>query len=392
MQGSHEYDLVLYGATGFTGSLTADYLAKRLAAGGSFTWAIAGRNQEKLSRLAEQLAQTSGAEDRGPDVVVASAADLDALRSMAERARVVITTVGPYDRYGEPLVRACVDGGADYLDITGEPQFVRRLIDRYDGEAREKGLRLVNCCGFDSVPHDLGALLTVRQLPADEPLTVEGLVFGAGELSGGTWHSAVNAFAQLRTTARSLGSLRAPEGRRVRGSRRGVHYEKKVGAWAAPLLTIDPWIVLRSACAMDEYGPDFRYGHYVRVRSLPKLAAGAAALSGMVAMAQLKPTRDLLLKLKKPGDGPSEKRRARSRFEVVFLGRSAGGSEARVEVAGGDPGYGETSKMLAESALCLVEDRDQLPERHGILTPAMAFENLLVDRLRAADMRLQVIG
>ena len=389
MSTASEFDIVVYGATGFTGALTADYLARQLAAGKSFSWAIAGRSEDKLRRRVEELAQLT---DQAPEIVVASAGDPASLREMAERARVVITTVGPYDRYGEPLVQACVEGGADYVDITGEPQFVRRLLENHDAAAREKGLRLVNCCGFDSVPHDLGAMLTARELPSDEPMTIEGLVFGAGEMSGGTWHSAVNAFAQIRTTAKSLGSLRAPAGRRVRGSRRGVHFEKKVDAWAAPLMTIDPWIVLRSACAMDEYGPDFRYGHYVRVRSLPKLAIGAAALSGAVAMAQLKPTRNLLLKLKKPGDGPDEKKRSRSRFEVVFLGRSKGGQQARVEVSGGDPGYGETSKMLAESALSLVEDRDNLPERFGILTPAMAFEELLVERLRAADMCFEVMG
>ncbi|MEM1178779.1 MAG: saccharopine dehydrogenase NADP-binding domain-containing protein [Acidobacteriota bacterium] len=382
-----DYDLVLFGATGFTGGLTAEYLARQAPDG--VRWAIAGRSPEKLKRRADELAEIAG---ETPSILVASADDSKALRELAERTRVVITTVGPYDRYGEPLVEACVAGGADYVDITGEPQFVRRLMNRHGAAAESAGVRIVNCCGFDSIPHDLGALLAVQQLPPDEPMQVAGLVFGAGEFSGGTWHSAVNAMAQLRTTAKSVGSVRAPAGRRVRGSKRGVHYEKKVNAWAAPLMTIDPWIVLRSAGAIDSYGPDFKYGHYVRVRSLPKLAVGAAALTGVVAMAQLKPTRNLLLNLKKPGDGPSEGKRSRSRFEVVFLGTSAGGDTVRVEVSGGDPGYGETSKMLAESALCLIEDRDQLPQRHGILTPAMAFENLMIERLRRAEMRFEVMG
>ncbi|MEO1365545.1 MAG: saccharopine dehydrogenase NADP-binding domain-containing protein [Acidobacteriota bacterium] len=382
-----DFDLVLYGATGFTGGLTAEYLARH--AGADVRWAIAGRSPDKLARRASELAEIAG---EAPATLVASADDAASLRELAERTRVVATTVGPYDRYGEPLVEACIAGGADYADITGEPQFVRRLMERHGAAAEKAGVRIVNCCGFDSIPHDLGALLAVRQLPADEPIQMAGLVFGAGEFSGGTWHSAVNAMGQLRTTAKSVGSVRAPAGRKVRGSRRGVHYEKKVDAWAAPLMTIDPWIVLRSACAIADYGPDFRYGHYVRVRSLPKLAVGAAALTGVVALAQTKLTRNLLLNLKKPGDGPSERKRSRSRFEVVFLGTSAGGGKVRVEVSGGDPGYGETSKMLAESALCLLQDRDRLPERAGILTPAMAFEDLMIERLRAADMRFQVMG
>ena len=168
MSTASEFDIVVYGATGFTGALTADYLARQLAAGKSFSWAIAGRSEDKLRRRVEELAQLT---DQAPEIVVASAGDPASLREMAERARVVITTVGPYDRYGEPLVQACVEGGADYVDITGEPQFVRRLLENHDAAAREKGLRLVNCCGFDSVPHDLGAMLTARELPSDEPMT-----------------------------------------------------------------------------------------------------------------------------------------------------------------------------------------------------------------------------
>ncbi|MEM6792956.1 MAG: saccharopine dehydrogenase NADP-binding domain-containing protein [Acidobacteriota bacterium] len=390
MPETRDFDVVLFGATGFTGALTAERLA-RASAERPLRWAIAGRSREKLEKVAADL-EGLGAEGRPPEIRVASADDAGALRALAASTRVIATTVGPYDRYGEPLVAAAVEEKTDYVDITGEPRFVARMLRTYDSRARDAGLRIVNCCGFDSVPHDLGALLTVRQLPSDEGLRVEGVVHGIGQLSGGTWHSAIQAFASWRQSAKAVSRVRARRGRRVRGSWRGVHYEKKVGAWAAPLQTIDPWIVLRTAGALEEYGPDFRYGHFVRVRSLPRVAAGAAALGGVFALAQTGPTRRLLYSLRKPGEGPDAERRALSRFEVVFLGRSEGGSFVRVEVSGGDPGYGETSKMLAESALCLVHERPRLPERCGVVTPAMAFDDVLIERLRAAGMRFEVMG
>src|SRR5690606_16892228 len=227
------------------------------------------------------------------------------------------------------------------LDITGEPQFVDRTIERYDAEARERGVKIVSCCGFDSIPHDLGVLFTVEQLPRGVPLKIEGFVRSRGTFSGGTWHSAIRAFGQAREYARSRKKAPRQDGeRRVRGVRPAVHYEKEIGAWACPLPTIDPQVVLRSARLLDEYGPDFTYGHYVRVKRLPTLVAGVAAVGTLFALAQLPPTRSLLLKVKDRGEGPSEEQRARSWFRVTFLAR-AGGRTLLTEVAGGDPGYTE---------------------------------------------------
>ncbi|HEY8431493.1 MAG TPA: saccharopine dehydrogenase, partial [Sandaracinaceae bacterium] len=313
-------------------------------------------------------------------------------RSMAAATRVLATTVGPFEHHGELVLRACVKEGTDYLDITGEPLFVQRAIDRYDAEARERGLKIVSCCGFDSIPHDLGVLFTIDRLAPRGPVTIEGIVRSRGTISGGTWHSAIHAFSNAAEYARMRRQKRrAPEGgRRVRGLPPRVRYEREVGGWIAPLPTIDPEVVLRSARLLDEYGPDFAYGHYVCVKRLTTLAAGAAVVSGVVALAQIPPARALLLKVKDPGEGPSEEQRARAWFRVTFLAQS-GDRRIVTEVSGGDPGYGETSKMLAESALCLALDRERTPALSGVITPAAAMGRPLIERLTRAGIAFRVV-
>lgn len=379
------YDLILFGATGFTGKLTAEYLA-RVAATLPLRWAIAGRDAGKLEKVAVELGAVAG---KPPAVVLAAVDDPAALRRMAGSTRVLATTVGPYDRYGDAVVEACVLAGTNYCDITGEPAFVARTLERWHTTAREAGLKIVSCCGFDSIPHDLGAWLTARALPADQPITVEAFVRMEGKFSGGTWHSAINAFAR---PGRSLGlRVSAEGGRKVRGLQQRPHFEKKVGEWVAPMPTIDPWIVLRSAAALPEYGPEFRYSHNVCTGSLWGLTKGMTAVGGILALSQMSLTRNWLLSLQPSGTGPSEGRRSRSHFEVLFFGRAANGAKAHVVVSGGDPGYTETSKMLAESALALAFDGESLPAACGVLTPTVALGEPLIERLRRAGLKLDLV-
>lgn len=390
MSSQRPYDLLLFGATGFTGGLTAEYLAGR--AGPECRWAVAGRSGDRLRELRARLEESVPGGSL-PDLVEARLDDVASLRAMAASARVVATTVGPFAEYGEPVVAACVAEGSHYADITGEPDFVARVVETHGAAAAAAGLRLVSCCGFDSVPHDLGVLLTVRQLPADAALSVDGFVRARGGLSGGTWRSAVEAMAQmplLRSRRPRRPSQPASQPRRARPARQHVHYDRAFGEWVAPLPTIDPEVVLRSARELAEYGPDFRYGHYLRVGSLPRLVAGAALVGSIFTLSKLPPARRLLLSLRPSGAGPDAEERARSAFSVVFRGRG-GGRRAVVEVRGGDPGYGETSKMLAESALCLAFDADRLPRRFGVLTPAAAMGDALLERLRAAGLVFEVL-
>jgi short subunit dehydrogenase-like uncharacterized protein len=372
-----EHDVVVFGATGFTGTLTAEYLAGAAEAG---RWAIAGRSRQKLEHVREGLSADV-------PLIVADVEDLASIRALAESTRVVITTVGPYIHYGEPLVAACAAAGTHYVDLTGEPEFVDLMWLRHHQQAQRTGAKLVHSCGFDSIPYDLGALYSVEQLPEGVPIRLEGFVRVGGTISGGTLHSAVHIMGRLRQ-GRQVATQRRrmearPEGRRVRGITSPPHRDEVAGGWVLPAPTIDPVTVLRSARALDRYGPDFSYAHYIVAKRLPMAAGLAAGVGGAVALAQLPPTRNLLLKLKDPGEGPSPEQRAKGWFSVKFRGEG-GGRRVITEVSGGDPGYGETSKMLAESALCLAHD--DLPDRAGQLTPAVAMGQALIDRLVAAGI------
>jgi short subunit dehydrogenase-like uncharacterized protein len=389
MENSRQFDLALFGGTGFTGGLTAEYLAAHAPA--EMRWALVGRNRSKLDALAARLA-TAAPEAPKPEVIVADAADRQALREVAEASRVVVTTVGPYALYGEPLVAACAAAGTDYADLTGEPEFVDRTWVEHHAEAERTGARLVHCCGFDSIPHDLGAYFTVQQLPEGVPLTVNGYVRSNARFSGGTFHSAINGFGRARQTLAAAKERRRQEprteGREVHAAPARLGRDERVGGWTVPLPTIDGAVVRRSAAALERYGPDFTYGHHMVAKHLATVGAigGAVGTAGM--LAQLPPTRKLLLKMKAPGEGPSEAERERSWFKVVFVGEG-GGRRVVTEVRGGDPGYGETSKMLAESGLCLAFD--QIPERAGQLTTAVAMGDALLERLQKAGIAFQVL-
>jgi short subunit dehydrogenase-like uncharacterized protein len=403
-----EYDVVLFGATGFTGGLTAEYLAG--AANGT-RWALAGRNQAKLEAVRERLTEVDPAAGRLA-LLKADIGDADSIRRVAESARVVITTVGPYIHYGEPLVAACAAAGTDYVDLTGEPEFVDLMWLRYHEQAVRSGARLVHSCGFDSIPHDLGALYTVDQLPEGVPIKVEGFVRASGGISGGTYHSAVHIMARLRQGRRVAGQRRKLEGRSDGRTIKGItgppRHDDVAGGWIMPVPTIDPIVVLNSARALARYGPEFSYGHYLVAKRLGMLAGFAAGAGTVAALAQLPPTRNLLLKFKDPGDGPSAEQREKAWFRVRFHGQAGEplGNQPRpngsrlpdpaddrrqvvTEVSGGDFGYGESSKMLAESALCLAHD--DLPERAGQLTTAVAMGQSLIDRLQRAGIEFRTL-
>ncbi len=384
-----QYDLALFGATGFTGGLTAEYLAANAPDG--LRWALVGRNRAKLEAVRARLAAASPGAPV-PDLTEADAADGAALTEVAESTRVVITTVGPYALYGGPLVAACAAAGSDYVDLTGEPEFVDRMWIEHHAEAQRSGARLVHCCGFDSIPHDLGAYFTVRQLPEGVPLKVNGYVRSNASFSGGTYHSAINGFARARQTIGAAKERRRgeprPSGREIHSTGFGIRRDSELGGWVVPLPTIDGAVVRRSAAALDRYGPDFTYGHHMVAKRLSTIAALGAGVGTVAALAPLPPTRKLLLKLKSPGEGPGEAERAKSWFKVRFVGEG-GGERVVTEVSGGDPGYGETSKMLAGSALCLAFD--ELPDTAGQVTTAEAMGDALLTRLQGAGISFRVI-
>jgi short subunit dehydrogenase-like uncharacterized protein len=381
------FDVVLFGATGFTGTLVARELAAR-SVGGALRWAIAGRDRDKLERVRSEVSARCPTLTE-PGVIVARSDDPNALASMAAQTRVVATTVGPYDLLGDALVAACVETRTDYVDITGEPTFWKRTIAQQHERAAERGVLVVSCCGFDSIPHDLGAYFVAKQLAraapgTDGPLEIDAFVRVSGSPSGGTWASAINALANIRSRGGGAGD-------RPNTARPRIHHEPAVDQWVVPFPSVDPLVVRRSARYCEIFGTAFTYRHYLQVKSLPKLAQLIAGVGVVTALAQTKPTRALLLRWRGSGEGPSDDERAQSKFVVTLLGR-AGDRRVRVEVSGRDPGYGLTAMMLTEAALTLAQDRERLPHRGGVLTPASGLHEPLLERVQRGGLSFRLVG
>ncbi|GAA1202445.1 saccharopine dehydrogenase family protein [Prauserella alba] len=384
-----QYDIVVFGATGFTGGLTAEYLAAHVPNG--CRWALAGRNTGRLEAVRERLSAIDPACADLP-LLQADVTNSESLRAVAESARVVVTTVGPYLHYGEPLVAACAEAGTDYVDLTGEPEFVDRMYLAHHETARRTGARLVHACGLDSIPYDLGAYFTVGQLPDDTPTTVAAQIRANAEFSGGTFASALTAFSRARhmtdVAKRRRRADPRPADREIRTPGGPPTRDAETGRWLVPMPTLDPQIVARSAAALPRYGTSFTYRQSAAMKRLTTLVATGAGLGVLAVAAQIPPARNALSRIRKPGDGPSAQRRARSWFQVRFTGE-AGGKRVVTEVAGGDPGYDETAKMLSESAMCLAFD--QLPDTAGQVTTAVAMGDSLVTRLQNAGLRIRVL-
>ncbi len=387
---ARDHDIVIFGATGFTGELTAAYLAEHAPMG--LRWALAGRNQGKLEKVRSRLATIDPGLAELP-LLQADSTDAESLRAVAESTRVVITTVGPYLLHGEPLVAACAEAGTDYLDLTGEPEFVDQMFLTHHDRAVETGARIVHAAGFDSIPHDLGAWFTVQELGSTDPITLRGVVRAGGMASGGTFHSAMEAMSRPKQMREAMVARRRKEGRPVGRKSRAVagkpHRDRVLGLWLLPLPTIDPFVVARSGVSLPSYGPDFRYSHYAGLKTLRYTVGGVLAVGGLAVSAQIPPLRNFLKGRIKQGDGPSKSRRDKSWFTVDFVGESAGRT-VRTRVSGGDPGYDETAKMLAESALCLALDDN--PQTSGQVTTAYAMAENLLTRLQKAGISFDVVA
>lgn len=386
MTKDREFDITLFGATGFTGALVADYLDVHAPAHAKI--ALAGRNRAKLDDVAARMSREVGI----IDVDVTSPLSVAA---MAEASSVVLTTVGPYILYGEPVVKACAEAGSDYVDLTGEAEFVDLMYLKYNDLAVTSGARLVHACGFDSIPHDLGAQFTVEQLPEASALSIRAYVTMNGTFSGGTAASALEAMSRL-------GEAKKVHARRVAAEAKNSNRHARIvvarpgkspdtGHWAVPMPTVDPQIVVDSARRLERYGPDFSYSHSLNTRTLLGTTSTVAGIGLIAGLARIAPVRKWLSKRVPPGTGPSPEKRAQSHFAVRFYG-DGGGQSVVTEVRGGDPGYGETAKMISESALCLAFD--ELPPTSGQQTTASAMGAVLRARLEAQGIifRLKGVG
>lgn len=377
------YDIALLGATGFTGGLIAHYLDQY--APSTTRIVLAGRNPAKLESV-------TGGLGRRIQVVRVDVTDPVSVRELAESTRVLITTVGPYIEHGEPVVAACAAAGTDYLDLTGEPEFLDQMYLKYHATAAGTGARLIHACGFDSMPHDLGAQFTVEHLPEDVPLTVSGTVRFKGTFSGGTVASALTTMSRYRSGksvhAQRVRTEPVAAGRRARTITARFGKNPEGNGWVLPMPTIDPQIVVQSARGLPRYGPDFSYSHRMAVPN-PVVGVGMALGAGaLFGVSHIRVAREALLRRRPSGSGPTEAQRAAAWFTVRFVGEG-GGKKVITEVAGGDPGYTETSKMISEAALCLAHD--DLPPTSGQVTTAMAMGGVLRRRLEEAGMTFRIL-
>ena len=399
MENNRELDVVIWGATGFTGALVAEYLRDQYGVGNDLRWAIAGRSPDKLAELKKRLGDACDA----LPVLRADSHDEASLREMIGKTRVVITTVGPYALHGEKLVSACVEGGTHYCDLAGETQFIRRMIDKYSDAARESGARILHCCGFDSVPSDMGVWFLQtesRRLRGSTCSSIKLLVKAAkGGLSGGTFSSMFNLMEEARNDRELARTITHPYSLNPEGEREGpdkreqqdIRFDDDLKAWTAPFLmaSVNVRVVRRSNALMGyPWGKDFRYDEAVlsgrAATGWLKAAAMTAGLGALVAGASFDWSRNLLRNrfLPKPGEGPSKQERESGFFNMILVGHLPDDTVIKARVSGDrDPGYGSTAKMIAECGVCLAHD--DLDVEGGVLTPAAAMAEPLLKRLRS---------
>jgi short subunit dehydrogenase-like uncharacterized protein len=394
-----EFEVVVWGASGFTGRLVAEHLLTTYGTAGALRWAMAGRDRGKLEAVRSDL----GAGDI--PILIGDSHDETSLREIAERTRVVCSTVGPYLKYGEPLVAVCAQSGTDYCDLTGESLFIRRMIDRYEAAARASGARICNCCGFDSLPSDLGTLFIQQQFHQRHGHYAERVKCRVkrikGAMSGGTIDSMINIVNAVKAdpairrimfdpyALNPAGDPPGPDGR----DQTGAIFDEDFGAWTAPFIMagINTRVVRRSNAVMGyPWGRDFRYSEAVltgtglrgRIRATLTGVGLLAFLFGVSKRA----SRWLMFKLflPKPGEGPDEASRLAGFFKFALLATDSKGNALRGAVTGErDPGYGATSRMLGEAAVCMARDlADDVAG--GFLTPAALLDGALIERLTAS--------
>lgn len=396
-----KYGIVLYGATSFVGQLVAAYLQKFLAEDDSsneVSWAIAGRNQQKLEQVKKQVGNSE------LPLIIADSEDADSLNEMAAQAQVIISTVGPYLKYGEPLIKACAENGTDYVDLTGEALFIKDMLDKYQQTAKDSGARIVNSCGFDSLPSDLGVLFTqncAQKAHGEYCDTINMRVKAAkGGLSGGTVSSMATIFEEIAKDKSLRKQLANPyilndDAKRPNVRQENVslpQWDADNERWVAPFImaSINTRIVHRSNQLRDyQYGRDFKYDEAIWLPAGLKgrlMSYGmTAGIAGFAASMMFKPSRDLLNEhvLPKPGDGPSKSEQENGYFDIRFFGYTNKNYQVLTKVTGDkDPGYGSTCQMLAQSALCLLQDISKEQVAGGFWTPAAAMGETLIERLQ----------
>lgn len=392
---SAEFDIIVFGATSFVGKILCRYMMDNYGLEGSVRWAIAGRSRSKLDALKLELGDRSNQ----LKAIIADAADDAALKAMTEQTKVVISTVGPYALYGEPLVKICAEGGTDYVDLTGEAQWIARMVQRYERAAEQSGARIVHCCGFDSIPSDLGVhfLQEKAQAAFGAPATTVKMGVKAikGGMSGGTAASLLNVMKEasadplLRKELQNPYSI-CPSEHGFSARQRNVTgpvYDEDFGRTIAPFImaAINTRVVHRTNALKNKaYGEQFLYDESVFTKGRFAATMMSFGLGAFMMAAAIGPTRAILEKfvVPKPGEGPTPEQQETGFYDLRFLGKTDGGEVIRVKVTGDrDPGYGSTGKMLAQAGICLTQDVLKSELAGGFWTPATAMGDKLISRL-----------
>ncbi len=394
------HDLIAFGATSFVGKILCRYLWDEFGTLGEMKWAAAGRSKAKL----EELRGSLGAKAESVPLLVADAADERSMRQLCASTRVVVSTVGPYALHGEPLVKACAESGTDYCDLSGEVQWIRRMLQRYEATARKSGARIVHCCGFDSIPSDMGVHFlqrqAIKQLGAPCTRVKMRVKVMRGGFSGGTVASLMNVVKEAAADPALRRELADPYSLCPAGTPkvrqpgvRSAQFDVDFGAWVAPFVMsgINTRVVQRTnALSGQAYGAGFTYEEAVLMgrglKGRMAATAMAAGLSGFMLAAAISPARAALERfvLPRPGEGPSPEAQRAGFFDLRFLGTAADGRQVRTKVTGDrDPGYGSTGKMLGQAAACLALDVDKTATPGGFWTPATILGDRLIQRLTA---------
>jgi len=404
------FDIIVYGATSFVGQIICQYLLQVYGVDESVKWALAGRSQPKLEALKAELGPAASA----LPIVVADAEDENALKTLCQSTRCVLSTVGPYALYGEALVKLCAQLGTDYVDLTGEVQWIRLMLERYETQAKASGARLVHCCGFDAIPSDMGVYFLQQQAYGEYEQPCQRvkcrIKAAKGGFSGGTVASLLNALkgaakdVKIRRMLADPYSLcvNLPTTKMKQPDVKLPTFDKDFNAWLAPFLMsgINTRVVHRTnVLAKHCYGKDFQYDEALMMGQGPKgwlQAQGVTlGLASFVTAALIKPSRWLLKKfvLPSPGEGPSPEAQKKGFFDIRLFGQTREGQKIKAKVTGDqDPGYGSTAKMISEAALCLVFDVPKTKENGGFWTPASLLGDDLIKRLQEkAGLTFQVL-
>ena len=395
MNKTREFDVIVWGASGFTGKLVAEYLFNKYGSNNDLKWAIAGRDYSKLELVRDEVANSS------IPIIIANSDDIESLNSMIKRTKVICTTVGPYAKYGSKLVSSCVNNQTHYCDLAGEVQWIRKMIDEHHEIAKANGTKIVNSCGFDSIPSDLGVYFIQKQSQKkynQKAKHIKMRVAGAkGGISGGTYESLSNVNKEAYSNKDIFKVVINPYGLNPLGELNGLDkydlrkiiYDKASNSWIGPFVmaAINTKIVRRSnALSGYAYGKDFMYDEATLSGNglKGKFRAYVSALPLAILMSAkpgsfLKKIIDIILP--KPGEGPNKDKRESGFYNLRFYITLEDESNAFAKVIGDmDPGYGSTSKMLGESAVCLA--KDILPDSSGVLTPSIAMGDAILDRLQ----------